>query len=390
MKRFLQILLHERSLLGNNTDILTVFLLAPLVYALLMGEVYRQGALYDVPVAVLDLDDSPLSAQLVEALDEHEYVRVAHTALRREEVMPLLMGGTEGLVVIPKGFEADVQQKRVPEVAVELNGSNLSAANYANIGIVTVLETYNAGIEMAALQKQGVPPSVARQQYQAFSVDSERYFNPTNSFLRYVWPGMLGVVLQQIFLLAVALSLAAENEGTGLGHLAGISRNPLFTLNAKLSVYWVGGLLYWAALRAVLFPFYDFPPLAHPLALLALTGLFVLGTTYLGALFSMLCPTMLSATQLGMALSMPTFILSGFTWPLHAMPQPLQQLAQAIPLTHLLSGIRKVVMQGATLQELMPELQALGLLALLAALGAHLALGFRFRKLHPERLDIPQ
>lgn len=66
----------------------------------------------------------------------------------------MTQGNMTAIVTIPDRFEANIQQKRYPEVSVDINGANMLTGNYAATGIQTSLTVINAGIEIETLKKK--------------------------------------------------------------------------------------------------------------------------------------------------------------------------------------------------------------------------------------------
>ncbi len=109
------------------------------------------------------------------------------------------------------------------------------------------------------------------------------------------------------------------------------------------------------------------------------TLLFIAATLALGLFVSTLAQTQFQAFQLAFLTMLPSILLSGFMFPFAGMPRPAQWLAQLLPLTHFNVMVRGIVLRGATLSELMPQVTRLGIFFVLMMLVAVA----RFRK----RLD---
>ena len=107
--------------------------------------------------------------------------------------------------------------------------------------------------------------------------------------------------------------------------------------------------------------------------------LFIAATLTLGLVVSTFAQTQFQAFQLAFATMLPSILLSGFMFPFDGMPRAAQWLAELLPLTHFNVMIRGIVLRGATLPELLPQVLKLGLFfALMMAVAIA-----RFRK----RLD---
>ena len=95
----------------------------------------------------------------------------------------------------------------------------------------------------------------------------------------------------------------------------------------------------------------------------ALVAAFSLACMFFGMLFSLAVPSQLRATEVLMVIATPSFLLSGFTWPLEAMPSWIAGFARALPLTQFLQGFRKLAVYGGTFADAQPHVLNLLLLA---------------------------
>ena len=363
IKKVYELILRELRMFASNSVMLAIFLGAPIFFGFLLGFVYQDAQPDNLPIIVVDYDDSPLSNQMIDALDDNQYLQVSNVLYDNGPVRKLMRSNAENAVVnIPAGFEGDIQQKRYPEVEVELNAANILTANYAARGIQHVLGTLNAGIEIEGLNKQGIPVAIARERFEPFKVNITRFFNPGANYLEFLWPGILAAVLQQVFLLVMALSFSREFEKNTFHELIGTTSNSFLIILIKSLPYWLMGMALWGLILKFMFPFFRLPIDVDLSALFALSALFVLAATFIGILVSLLIPSQLKSTEILMIVASPGFILSGFTWPLSEMPVWIQAFAKTIPLTPFLSGFRKVFMLEGNLQAVIPELNNLMIL----------------------------
>jgi ABC-2 type transport system permease protein len=370
-----RLIFRELKIFSKNKVMLAIFLGAPLFFGILLGFVYQDATVTKLPISVLDLDDTPLSHTIIDALDDNETIEVAHIIRNEYEAKSLLRDGiSNAIVTLPKGLEGDVHQKRYPKIQVDVDAANILTANYAARAIQHVLATINAGIEISSLNKQGVPYEIAKDRYEPFNINFTRFYNPAANYLAFLWPGVLAAILQQVYLLIMALSFSKEFEKNTFGQLIGNSTNPLVIIAAKAIPYWIIGMLLWGFIIKIFFPYFMIPEVENSISLFVLTSLFILSLTFLGTMVSLLIPSQLKTTEVLMLIASPSFILSGFTWPLSQMPVWLQTFAQAIPLTPFLSGFRKIYFYNLTIIDLGPEIKSLGIIIIVSAVTTWMVL----------------
>ncbi|NQX41231.1 ABC-2 type transport system permease protein [Pedobacter steynii] len=365
MKNFFALIKREFGLFFADSTLRSVFLLAPIIYALLFGFVYQKGKVEHLPIIVVDLDNTPLSNQLIDMLGENEklqVVRVKNTNNGTTETMRQMNAVVT--VVIPERFEASVLQKRYPEINTYINTTNLLTANMASQGVQTTLGTFSAGINMQGLKKKGMNAGQAATQYEPFKVNYIRLYNETGNYFTYMWPGVLAVVLQQVLLLGLAVSFAREYENKTLEkEFLGRAGNAFSAILIKVIPFWIMSVF----ILGIYYMFHHIfrAPIPSPLMNYAVTtGLFIAATTFLGVFISALLPSALKATQVLMLLATPAFIIGGYSWPLEAMPIGVQWLSSILPLTPFLNAHKVMLFQQGSLADVMPSIQHLCILIL--------------------------
>lgn len=357
MKNFLLLLKREFGMFFRNKALLTVFLGAPIAYALIIGSVYKSGKTVDLPIIVVDRDNTPMSQQMIEMLDENEGLKVIKVVAESNDVQSeMIENKAPAVIVIPDRFEASLLQSRYPDVMIYCNTTNMLTANFATKAIQTSLGTFSAGIEMKGLQKRGMPAAQAITKYEPFKQNFVKVFNETGNYFNFMWPAILTVVLQQVILLVTALSIAQEvqNNTFGIG-IAKQTSSAIVTVLAKVAPVWVLSIptigIYY--LFHVLF---NAPLPTEIFNFAVISSLFVAAVSFLGIMISALIPDALKATQYLMLMSAPGFMIGGYTWPLEAMSVPVQFLASILPLTPFLEAFKALLFEHASLNQVQPQM----------------------------------
>lgn len=349
MKNFLSLLKREFSLFFQNKVLLVLFLGAPIMYGVLIGGVYKKGKVTNLPIIVVDEDKSPLSKQLIDMFNESEVIYVAEVLNDAFQAKDKALAHEATVVVnIPRNFSADVNYNRTTELTLFVNASNTLTSNYAMMAVNVAAGTMKAGIQIKAQQKKGVPEFVATQQYEPFKTTIIKQNIRSGNYLYFMLPGVLLTVLQQVMMLALALSFASEFEKGTFKDLVNRSSNVFVLILVKILPYilmsiLILGLYYGYSL------YYRMPMHLDSLLFYGYTFLFLLAVAFIGILVSIAIPSQLKATEILMVIATPSFILSGFTWPLSQMPDWIVGIAKVIPLTHYLQIFRTMIIeQGAS------------------------------------------
>lgn len=357
-----------------------LFLGAPILYAFLIGHVYQQGKVTQMPIIVVDEDAGPLSATFIDMLRDNESIKISRVlpSMLHSKDMAIEDNATT-IVYIPTGFSAGVQQSRLPEITLFVDGSNTLTSNTALMAVNVCAMTMKAGIQIQAQMKRGVPATLAAQQYEPFKTTIIRDNIRSGNYLYFMLPGVLITVLQQVLLLAMALSFSSEYELGTFKHLLLKTRNPILLILVKILPY----MLMSIGIMAVygLFGQYYHMPLRADFWWFALcTFFFIVAVCLIGILVSILLPSQLKATEVLMVIATPAFIISGFTWPSSLMPLWVQGIANAIPSTHYLRIFRVMFIQHGDNYHTHQALFALILITLVCLILSVAAIMWKIKK----------
>ncbi|UPQ77973.1 ABC transporter permease [Flavobacterium azooxidireducens] len=374
MKVFLNLLKREFKLFWNNKILRLLFFGAPLLYGILIGYVYSKGKVTDLPIIVVDQDRSSMSAKTIDMIQDNEVLNIATVQFNTDNIDRLMIEKTAAcVVIIPNGFEKDVLTKQYPEVTTIVNASNVLTANYASGALQLVLGTLKAGVQLETLRKQGTPENLLMSQYEPFKTTFIKKNNRATNYMYFLWPGVLATVLQQVLLLGLALSFASEFESGSFKSLV-LQTNSTFSLiMVKVLPYLIMSFAVW--LMYWMFTFWFRIPFFENLgALTFVAGIFVMSVSFVGILVSILIPNQLKATEVLMVVATPSFMISGFTWPLSQMPTFIQAIAQVIPLTHFLPAFRILIIENGSFDLTYPYILNMIIIAVIGFVLSFIAL----------------
>ena len=145
-------------------------------------------------------------------------------------------------------------------------------------------------------------------------------------------------------------------------------------LSKILPYFAVGAVQVAAVLLAARFLF-DVPFVGGLTVLLAAVFVFVLALVLLGYAISTFARTQMQAMQLTFFFFLPSILLSGFMFPFRGMPEWAQWLGSALPLTHFVVLVRGIMLKGAGLADLWPQIWPI-----LAFMLVVMLIGLRFYK----------
>ncbi|ATX67493.1 ABC transporter permease [Roseinatronobacter bogoriensis] len=321
-----------------------IILVALVIYALIYPYPYRAELLRDVPVVLVDLDRSTISADLARRVNASEAVMLSHDAPDMITATRLVQERRAyGALVIPEGFERALLRGSQSPVALYADASYFLMYQRVMQGAAVPLRQMGAEVEMGRLIAQGTAPDVALAQVSPAVQVEVPLFNPAAGYATYVLPAAFVLILQQTMLMGLAL--VATRRGQGLGH-------PVWRVLGRMGA--------WVALYALLLPvylivlpaLYGLPNLGNVPAVLMLGLPFVLATGLLAQCVAALFKRGEVVQVVLLAVGLPFFFLSGFAWPVEAIPAHLNWIAQIIPSTAAIDGLVRVSQMGATLPDI--------------------------------------
>lgn len=362
MREFLQVLEREVRSIFTDSTLRNIVLIAPIIYALLVSAVYIRHTLFEIPIAVAQLDNSQPARTLIRMLNSSPKLEVTHQAVSVAEIRELMLRGeVRAAIVIPADFSRRLKRGRDTTVTTFINTVSMVEANMVTSASTQVIQTFSAGVEIKSLMKHGENSRTAYEKFMPVKLDTRPLFNPSYNYTNFLVPGLLMTVIQQVALLAMALSWAGERERGTLADLFRLSRSPVALMAGKALPYVFINFLVAELYFRVLFPMAGIPIEGNWGAMLTFTTLFVAAIVFWGMWFSAFCRTRLMATQMLMFIALPSFILSGYTWPLAAMPDAIRFLSHLLPITYFVTGVRDIYLGGVPAAYLWHSFLALGI-----------------------------
>ncbi|HNW58223.1 MAG TPA: ABC transporter permease [bacterium] len=350
-----------------DTNVFLVILVAPLFYAFFYGSIYSPKSERDVPVAVVDQDHSQVARDFIRYLDSHQLVRVAEPvadfAAAREALMQMRV---HGIIYIPEDFSRNLKSGRTAHLPVYLNTSRFLIANDISKAVNEVSGTMGGAIRLRYFESAGYNPEQAREIVEPLVAEQKALFNPTDSYGDFLIPGLLVMILQQTLLIGLAESMAREREDNTLKDLYRLSgKSTWAVMSGKGFFYFMLFLAYALFFYTVLFALFRIPFRGSITALAALTALFLLAVIYLSLFLSSFFSKKMVAMQFLVFTSYPLFLLSGYSWPLDAMPGVVRGFSALMPCTPYLQAFVRITQMGAEWRHVGGELLHLAILALI-------------------------
>ena len=379
---------RELRRLGRRPSILALVTLLPLLLMGILIAVFSAGLATRLPIAVLDLDTSNLSRQIIRTVDATPDAAVTLRVGELAEGRQLILSGrVHGLLLLPRNLERDVQAGRRPEVVFFYNAQTLTPGNLALRGINAAVPAVAAGIRVSMRTAHGQPTDAATAALGPIPVQTNPLFNPALNYIYFLLTALLPSVLQVVIVTASSYTVGRDVETRHrlkvLRRLGGGLWPAIF---GKLLPYTVLFLLVLALADAVLFGVYGLP-LRGDRGLLIIAGLlFILACQFFGALLALIMP-MANAVSIGTLLTAPAFGFMGIGFPRLGMSAFAFGFGAALPGTwYLVARVDQTVRGTPVDLSFKPLLILLAFVIGLALLGA---LRLEWMRAHPANQPRP-
>jgi drug efflux transport system permease protein len=360
-KEFIHILRDPRTL--------GMMIVMPVVELILLGYTATTDIRH-LSTAVYDGDRSPQSRQLIDAYNASDYFQIKYYVPNEGEMATLLDRGTiRAGLIIPAGYGDEVVKGTVAQVAFVIDGSDPAVATTAFGASQSVGQALNTriiqqrlGLDVTNLGGLEVRPRV--------------WYNPGLRSANYMIPALIGLILQFLLIIFTAQTIVREREQGTIEQLVVTPIKPWELVVGKLVPYVI--IAFWDLAEVLLIGVVWFDvPMRGSLVLLAGEALLFLSTTLgLGLFISTISKTQQEAFLIAMMINLPGIFLSGFFFPLEAMPPLFQAISYLIPLRYMLIILRGIVVKGVGLDSFGDQTVALAVFAVLIMGAAML----RFRK----------
>jgi len=295
----------------------------------------QDGLPHDLPVGIVDCDRSSTSRSFCQQLDATQLSRVVWYDDLHQARHDMQTGRLTAYVVIPEGFNDDIQASRQPHIAYYVNSLYFvgGALSYSNI--LTMLNLTGGAVQREFLRAQGVNEREIMARIQPIVLDTHQIGNTTTSYGVYLNSVLLPGILEMIVILITVYAVGSELKyGTSRHLMKTAGGSMVKALTGKMAIYTLIFTLLGISLEMLLYHWLHYPlkgsvwcmclDIMLLVAAAQATGLFIIG----------LFPNLRLAVSVGAIYSVLGFSLAGFTLPVEAMLPALQGFSAIFPLRH--------------------------------------------------------
>lgn len=335
-------------------------LIVPLIIQMLVFGYAATFTVHHVATAVLDLDQTQASRSLIShfvATSRFDIVDVAKS--QRDITRDIDEDRAVIAIVIHAGFARDLESGRSAPLQVIVDGTNSNTALIALGYINQIVAQFSAAQARRAYPspRGPAPPALG------ITLQARPWFNEGLNDRWFFIPGVIGTLTLLQVVSLTAFAIVREREVGTLEQIMVSPIRPVEFILGKTVPFFLIGLGDIALVSAFGILWFHVPLIGSPWVMLLGATLFLFAALGMGLLLSTFSRTQQQAFALNFFFVNPFFILSGFAFPIAAMPRLLQWFTVINPLRYFLVILRAVFLKGVGVAVLWPDLAALAALA---------------------------
>jgi ABC-2 type transport system permease protein len=373
LSRLISLIRKEFIQIARDPRTLILVLVIPIMQLFLMGYAATTDV-RNVTLAVFDQDRGPEARELLDAYRAADYFRLAYDVDSEEQLRDLIDSGkVRAGLIIPPDYGYLIASNGSAKIAFILDGSDPTVASTALSAAQLIGQSKATDIITERLERQAVRGNSAPP----IDVLTQVWYNPDLISSHFMIPGVIGVIMFALTSILTATAIVRERERGTIEQLIVTPIRPWELIVGKLVPYVL--LAVFNALEVLALGAWWFKvPVRGELGLIfLLSALFLLSSLGIGLLASTIANTQQEAMLTVWMLLLPSIFLSGFFFPIEAMPSALQVISYLMPLRYYLVILRSLLIKGVGFTALREEVLALAIFGL--AIMSIAAMRFRKR-----------
>lgn len=345
--------MRELLILRQNHIYRFCMVLFPVLMILFFTSLMDDGLPTDMPVGVVDLDNTTTSRSLTRKLDGFQMSKVvarypsvteARRAIQRNEIY--------GFLYIPKGTTEKLISSRQPKISYYYTYTTMAAGSMLMKDMKTVSTLGSAGLGQVTMRAKGLTDAQIQTLLQPINVDLHQIANPWSSYNVYLSTMMVPGIIMLFILLISAYSLGTELKFvTSKDWIERADGNIIVALLGKFLPQTVIWLAVVYGYEWYVFYHLGFPHLGSPWLLVLLGLMQVLASQGFGIFAFGLMPSLRMSMSVCSLWAVLSISMAGSAFPVMGMDGALQSLSWLFPLRHYWMMYQTCVFNGFPLIE---------------------------------------
>ncbi|GBF35625.1 ABC-type multidrug transport system, permease component [Desulfocucumis palustris] len=363
IKNIAYICKRELKYISGDKKLLFIIFAFPLLGLTLFNIMYGEHIVLHIKTAVWDQSNTSASRSVIRAFEDSDRFNVVAAADSEAQLKKMIESReVQAAVVIPPDFSREIKKGKSTKVLVIVNGTNMLYSNAVLSSANEIVGTISGGAAVAALEGKGLLPESAYHTAQPVEYALRIWYNPTFNYANFLILGLLATAVQQVTLLYIAVAIVREKTSGAVRELLDRGISPLELVAGKVLTYLAANLASLNMVLAICVFVFKIPFNGSILNLLILELLFIGAILAVGIFLSVVSKTELEATQYSMLVALPSFLFSGYTWPVDSMPGIIKAISAILPLTYFCSNLRDIALMNIGLGVMKGDILTLALM----------------------------
>ena len=297
-------------------------------------------------LAVYDEDNSQTSREFVQLFFNSEYFDYAYHLTDLKNMNELLdVEKVRAVVIIPHDFSHNIAEGKDAPIQIVVDGSNSNAATTVLGYLSAIIQQYSLNVMAKTFYRHG-----QLQFVRPIDLRPRIWYNPELRSAKFLVPGLIAFILTITAVISTSLSVVREWEMGTIEQIIVSPVKPVELILGKTVPSTVIALIATITILLAGYLLFDVQIRGSFLLLFIVTFVFLVGSLGLGLLISTIAGTQQVAFMIAVIATMlPTFILSGFVFPIRNMPPIIQAITYFIPARYFLVALRSIMLKGAGL-----------------------------------------
>ena len=313
---------------------------------------FSKGEVRDLPVAVVDEDNTPLSRRAVSMFDASSELAICYELQNTREAEQMLRGGEiYAVLLIPRNFQSDILALRGTSIELYNSGANLSSNGLISRGVMEVTRTLSAATTIRIVEQQGAPLGEALAAAEPIRLAQHALFNPWLNYGYYLAGCFMPMMLVVLCVVTTTYALSSElRDATAHEWIAQAEGSLGAALVGKLSFVTLLMSLVSAVMLGIVFFLQGVPLRGSALLVVIATLVLILSYEAVALFIVAMTANMRLALSLGGGYSVLAFTVSGITFPTMAMYGSVAWLSPLFPYTHYMHLMIDQTVRGAAVE----------------------------------------
>ena len=386
MSRIFKIVVRECGILFRNPIYIFCMVVFPILVVFFFTSLMVEGSPTELPVGVVDQDNTATTRKLVRMLDAFENSNVvAHYATVSDARRAIQRNKIYAFIYFPEGTTRELMAQHQPKISFYYSNMSVAAGSLLFKDLKTISTLGSAAVGSAKLSMLGKRPDEIKTFLQPITLNLHPIGNPEISYNVYLSTTLIPACLMLFIFLISAYSIGTELKfGTGKQWIEMADGNVWIALSGKFLPHLLVFLSVFIGYYFYIYHVLGFPHMGGEASIFVLGILSILAAIGFGVFIFGIMPSLrmsMSICSLWAALS---FSVMGATFPLEAMDPPIQALAFLFPMRHYFMIYQICVFNGFPL-----SYASIHIFALIAFTLLPILVGFRIRKAMMEYVYIP-